>query len=113
LRRIAQFLLVPTALFALALPVSAVAGGATPVTVAQGKRAAKHYAHQICNQKAATCRGVRVKDCGSINKFRVDCLGYLLFANQYCTFKIKVIAQPNQTLSLTALGRHCHPYNNG
>lgn len=109
-RRTAQFLLVPTVILALAFPASALAGGATPVTVAQGKRAAKHYAHQICQKKAATCRGVRVKNCSSVNKFRVDCLGYLLFANQYCTFKIRVISKPNQTLHLTALGRHCHPY---
>jgi hypothetical protein len=91
---------------------AASAGKATPLTVAQGKRQAKQFVHDACQSRPGNCTGSRVKDCASVTKFRVDCIGYILFPAQYCNFKVSVVATGDNTVRVSGRNPRCHDYAN-
>lgn len=112
MRRTAKALLMPILLVAF-MPAAAEAAEVTPLSVAQGKRAAKSFAHDVCRERANTCSGSRVKDCESITKTRVDCVGYILQRNSFCKFRIRVVATGGQTVRVDGFGVRCQKYDRG
>lgn len=86
------------------------AGNPTPLSIAQGKRQAKQFVHKECQSRPGNCTGSRVKDCSSITKYRVDCIGYILFPKQYCNFKVSVVATGDRTVRVSGRNPRCHNY---